>query len=154
MYDLILKNARIPDGDRTVTTNILVKDEKIAGFMADLDGLDAKEVIDVEEKLVLPGCIDSHTHFMYQGFNHRENFLTGSAAAARGGISTIIDMPCCSVPSVRTVEQLNLKKDVAEPQSVVDFAFWGGVTGEDVRENQLHHVQEQADAGAVAAKST
>ncbi len=152
MYDLILKNARIPDGDRTVTTNILVKDEKIAGFMADLDGLDAKEVIDVEEKLVLPGCIDSHTHFMYQGFNHRENFLTGSAAAARGGISTIIDMPCCSVPSVRTVEQLNLKKDVAEPQSVVDFAFWGGVTGEDVRENQLHHVQEQADAGAVAFK--
>lgn len=153
MYDVVIKNARIPQNDDTVLTNILVKDEKIAGFLDNIDGIDAKEIIDAEGNLTLPGCIDSHTHFMYQGFPHRENFLTGTAAAARGGVTTIIDMPCCSVPSARSVEQLELKLDLVKPQALVDFAMWGGVTGEDVREGWLDHVQEQADYGVVAFKA-
>jgi len=152
MYDVIVKNARIPQGDDTIITNILVKDEKIAGFLDNIDGIEAKEIIDANGHLTLPGCIDSHTHFMYQGFPHRENFLTGSAAAARGGITTVIDMPCCSVPSARSVEQLKLKIELVEPQALVDYAMWGGVTGEDVREGWLHNVDEQAEFGAVAFK--
>ncbi|MCK9444962.1 MAG: dihydroorotase [Tissierellaceae bacterium] len=152
MYDVIVKNARIPQGDNTMLTNILVKDEKIAGFLDDISGVDAKEIIDANGFLTLPGCIDPHTHFMYQGFPHRENFLTGTAAAASGGVTTIIDMPCCSVPSARSVEQLHLKLDAVEPQAVVDYAMWGGVTGEDVREGWLHNVEKQADDGVVAFK--
>lgn len=153
MYDVVIKNARIPQGDDTVLTNILVKDEKIAGFVERLDGIEAKEVIDAGGHLTLPGCIDSHVHFMYQGFPHRENFLTGSAAAARGGITTVVDMPCCSVPSVRSVRQLKLKKELVAPQALVDYAFWGGVTGEDVRNGWLHNVKEQAEEGVVAFKA-
>ena len=153
MYDVIIKNARIPQGDDTMLTNILVKDEKIAGFIDDISNVEFKEEIDANGHLTLPGCIDPHTHFMYQGFPHRENFLTGSAAAASGGVTTVIDMPCCSVPSTRSVEQLDLKNDVVGPQALVDYALWGGVTGEDVREGWLHNVQEQADYGAVAFKA-
>jgi len=151
-YDVIVRNARIPQGDDTILTNILVKDEVIAGFIGDTTGMEFDKEIDAKGLLTLPGCIDSHTHFMYQGFGHRENFLTGTAAAASGGVSTIIDMPCCSVPSVRSVKQLNTKLDICGPQALVDFAFWGGVTGEDVREGWLDVVQEQADAGVVAFK--
>ncbi len=153
MYDVIIKNARIPQGDDTILTNILVKDEKIAGFLDNIEGVAAKEVIDANGFLTLPGCIDSHTHFMYQGFPHRENFLTGTAAAASGGVTTVIDMPCCSVPSARSVDQLKLKIDACAPQALVDYAMWGGVTGEDVREGWLHNVQEQADYGVVAFKA-
>jgi allantoinase len=46
---------------------------------------------------------------MDPGFTHRENFLTGTSGAAAGGVTTIIDMPCCSVPSVRSVAQLENK---------------------------------------------
>ena len=123
MFDVIIKNASIPQGDKTTLTNILVKDEKIAGFIDNVDNIDSKEVIDAKGNLTLPGCIDSHTHFMYQGFPHRENFLTGSAAAARGGVTTVIDMPCCSVPSVRSAKQLQLKVDLVQPQALVDFAL-------------------------------
>lgn len=153
MYDVIVKNAKIPQGDNTILTNILIKDEKIAGFVDSIDNIDSKEVIDAKGHLTLPGSIDSHTHFMYQGFPHRENFLTGTAAAASGGITTVIDMPCCSVPSARSAEQLQLKIDLVQPQALVDFALWGGVTGEDVREGWLDKVQEQADYGVVAFKA-
>lgn len=152
MYDLIIKNAKIPQGDETVTTNILVLEEKIAGFVDSTHGAEAKEVIDAEGHIVFPGFMDSHTHIMYHGFGHRENWVTGTAAAVRGGISTIIDMPCCTVPSTRTVKQLELKIDIANAQTLVDYGLWGGVTGEDVREGWMHNVQEQADFGVVAFK--
>lgn len=151
-YDVIVKNARIPQGEDTIVTNILVKDEKIAGFMQDLEGIEYDREIDAEGHLTLPGCIDSHTHLMYQGFDHRENVLTGTAAAASGGVTMIIDMPCCTVPSVRSVDEMGIKKAVWDQQVLVDYALWGGVTGEDVRNGWLHNVQEQADQGVVAFK--
>jgi len=153
MFDLIIKNARIPQGENdTVLTNILVKDERIAGFLQEISGIDSKETIDAENNLVIPGCFDSHTHFMDPGFTHREDFFTGTSSAAAGGVTTIMDMPCCSKPSVRSVAQLENKINAIKHNAVVDYALWGGITGEDVREGALHHVQEQADAGVCAFK--
>lgn len=153
--DLMVKNALIPmmNGNETIITNILVKDEKIVGFLENEDGIEAEEIIDAEKNLVIPGCIDSHTHFMDPGFTHRETFLTGTSQAAAGGITTIIDMPCCSSPrSVRDVDSLNEKLRAVAPQAIVDYAMWGGVTGEDVRDKKLYNVKEQADAGVVGFK--
>lgn len=153
MIELIIKNARIPKGENdTVLTNILVKNEKIEGYIQDASEIEAKEVIDAEGNLVIPGGFDSHTHFMDPGFTHRENFYTGTSSAAAGGITTIMDMPCCSKPSVRSVDQLNNKINAIKENAVVDYALWGGITGEDVREGNLHQVQEQADAGVCAFK--
>jgi dihydropyrimidinase/allantoinase len=154
-YDLIVRNALIPamKGNDTILTNILVKEGKIAGFLVNSDGLEADNIIEAQGNLTIPGCIDSHTHFMDPGFTHRETFQTGTSQAAADGITTIIDMPCCSFPrSVRCVSSLNDKLAAIKPQAIVDFALWGGVTGEDVRAGNLHHVQEQADAGVVAFK--
>src|ERR1700730_1994583 len=105
--DLILKNANIPQGDRQVLTNILVNDGNIVGYSNDVSFLTAARVIDIEGKLVVPGCTDPHTHFMDPGFTHRETFATGSRSAIAGGLTTIIDMPCCSKPSVRDRESFH-----------------------------------------------
>lgn len=150
--DVILSNARIPQGDHLVKVNVLIKDGKIAGYVNSLEDIQAKTVIDAEDNLVLPGCIDSHVHFMDPGFTHREDFATGTQAAAAGGVTTVIDMPCCSVPSVRTVEAMQNKIEAIRDKAYVDFALWGGVTGEDVRNGELHHVYEQMDAGVVGFK--
>lgn len=150
--DLILKNAVIPQGDRKVQTNIMVNDGKIIGFTNTLSGITAKETIDIKGNLVVPGCIDPHTHFMDPGFTHRETFTTGSRAAAAGGISTFIDMPCCSKPSVRDGVSFHKKMAPLKEQAYVDFAFWGGMTGEDVREGWLDNIHPQIDEGVVAFK--
>lgn len=153
VFDLVLKNCRIPQGNDTVGANIAVRDGKIAAIMETGQNVEAKKVIDAENNLVLPGCIDSHTHYMDPGFTHRETFTHGTKGAAVGGVTTVIDMPCCSVPSVRDVESLYHKLDAIKPQAYVDFALWGGVTGEDVREGKLDNVQKQADEGVVAFKA-
>ena len=150
--DVMIKNARIPQGDDTMLTNILVIDEKIVGFVPSTEWIEAAEVIDAEGFLTLPGCIDSHTHFNDPGFTHRETFLTGTSSAASGGITMIVDMPCTSTPSVRSVENLQCKLAAIKDQAIVDYGMWGGVTGEDVREGWLDNVQEQADFGVLAFK--
>lgn len=150
--ELILKNANIPQGDRQVLTNILVDDEKIVGYSNNIDGIDAAKVIDVGGKLVVPGCIDPHTHFMDPGFTHRETFATGSMSAAAGGLTCHVDMPCCSKPSVRSKGEFYQKLEPIKSQAYIDYAFWGGMTGEDVREGKLDNVWGQIEAGVTAFK--
>jgi len=150
-YDVIIKNAGIPQGEQIINADILVKDGVIAGITSGGD-FDAAEIIDAKGYLVLPGCIDAHTHINDPGFEHRESFLTGTSSAAAGGITTVIDMPCCSVPSVRSVENLNYKISKIKDKAIIDYAMWGGVTGEDVRNGNLNIVKEQAEQGVVAFK--
>ncbi len=152
IYSTIIKNAFIPVDDEMVETSILIKDEQISGYVQSSEGLVAENVIDAEGNLVLPGCIDSHVHFMEPGFTHRENFSTGSQAAAAGGVTMVIDMPCCSIPSVRDVPSLENKLNAIRSQSLVDFGLWGGVTGEDVRNDNLDNVQKQAEQGVIGFK--
>ncbi len=153
MVDLVLKNAAIPEGDDLIVCDILVSDGKIVGIIKDSSGIDHGREIDAQGNMTLPGCIDSHVHFMDPGFCHRETFLSGTSAAAAGGITTVIDMPCCSIPSVRDIASMDNKLAAIQPQAMVDYALWGGVTGEDVREGLLDNVQKQADAGVVGFKA-
>lgn len=150
--DLIIKNAKVPFGDNLVMSDILISEGKIAGIVSEWVSDDSK-VIDAEGLMVLPGCIDSHVHFMDPGFTHRETFKTGSHSAAAGGLTTVVDMPCCSIPSVRDLPSLFNKKEIIEKQSYIDFGMWGGVTGEDVQNGQLANVKKQAEEGVIGFKA-
>ena len=87
------------------------------------------EIIDAKGMLVLPGAIDPHVHFNTPGFTEREDFETGTKSAAAGGVTTVIDMPDTSIPSVTDKKGLDAKLSVIEKMAVVDFALWGGVSG-------------------------
>src|SRR5699024_5307362 len=150
--DLILKNAVIPQGDRKVEINILVNDGKIAGIMNNIRGISTDRTIDMKGNLVVPGCIDPHTHFNDPGFTHRETFETGQRSAAAGGLTSHIDMPCTSKPSVRDAESFHKKLSAVKDKAYIDYCFWGGMTGEDVREGLLDNIYPQIEEGVVAFK--
>ncbi len=104
-------------------------------------------------RLVVPGAIDGHVHFDDPGFGWRENFATGTRAAAAGGVTTVVDMPCTSLPPVTTRAALRNKLEVVAPKAVVDFMLWGGISGNAVEDPQWErHAADLADDGVGAFK--
>jgi allantoinase len=85
--------------------------------------------------LVVPGFIDSHVHFNDPGRTDWEGIETGSTAAAIGGTTTIFDMPLNCSPSVTNMINLQNKRDYLTSKSYIDYALWGGMTGNNVQEN-------------------
>jgi len=147
---IILKNAFILDGEKTKISDILFN-EKIITIAKDIKPEKGIEVIDLHGKLLIPGCIDAHVHFNDPGFTDREDFTSGTTAAACGGITTVIDMPCTSIPAVTNVKNLNKKLAVIKSKALVDFALWGGIRKNDF---PLNHkmIHELWNAGVVGFK--
>ncbi len=127
----LLKRVRIPRNNRTKVVHIAY-DRIIHAIYSELpDESEFEEVIDLNGKIVLPGCIDAHVHFNDPGFTEREDFTTGTAAAAAGGITTVIDMPCTSLPPVTDISALRIKLEAISEKAVVDYALWGGIRAND-----------------------
>ncbi|HCX73566.1 MAG TPA: allantoinase AllB [Candidatus Cloacimonas sp.] len=126
---MLIKNAlaALPGGHDFIRCDILIKDGKIAQIGSDLSD---SEILDVKGKQVFPGVIDPHVHLNDPGFTQREDFYTGTCAAAPGGVTTIIDMPCTSLPPVTTLQNLQAKLREIEPKAIVDFALYGGISGQ------------------------
>ncbi|GBP10894.1 Nuclear pore complex protein Nup154 [Eumeta japonica] len=88
---------------------------------------DEIQVVDGGRWALLAGVVDSHVHVNEPGRTAWEGFLTASAAAAAGGITTIVDMPLNSIPPTTTVHNLKVKAETAKGNVYTDVAFWGGV---------------------------
>ena len=104
--------------------------------------------IDARGMYVLPGAIDVHVHSRDPGFPEKENFGTLTAAAAMGGVTTVLDMPN-TVPAVDAAGVLEAKAALARPKARVDFGLWGLLRSSST-EDQLEAL---AEAGAVGFKA-
>lgn len=110
-------------------------------YFTDLNGRDV---------YISPGFIDGHVHYNDPGRESWEGFSTGTAAAAAGGITTIIDMPLNSHPSVTSSFELNRKRRAVFGKAYVDYGFWGGVTSENCRNQKV--LLEQVETGVIGLK--
>ncbi|KUG24782.1 allantoinase [hydrocarbon metagenome] len=113
-----------------------------------------KNSIDGNFYLLMPGAIDPHVHFDTPGFEFREDFEHASTAAAYGGVTTIIDMPCTSLPPVTDVKNFTTKLEAVKNRSLIDFAFWGGIRSQDFNDlDKLEkQVMELSEAGVAGYK--
>jgi dihydroorotase len=105
-------------------------------------------VIDARGMFVLPGAIDVHVHSRDPGFPEKEDFGTLTAAAAMGGVTTVIDMPN-TVPAVDAAGVMEAKAALAHSKARVDFGLWGLIRSSST-ENQIEAL---AEAGAVGFKA-
>ena len=125
-----LKNGfLVKKGNELELSTIYIEDDKIKFiFPGKHNSLSVEREVDAEGNIIFPGFIDPHVHFDDPGFTVREDFETGTRSAAAGGITTIIDMPCTSIPPVTSGENFDYKLNIVKGKAYVDFAFWGGVT--------------------------
>jgi dihydroorotase len=105
-------------------------------------------VIDARGMFVLPGAIDVHVHSRDPGFPEKEDFGSLTAAAAMGGVTTVLDMPN-TVPAVDAAGVMEAKAALARPKARVDFGLWGLIRSSST-ENQIEAL---AEAGAVGFKA-
>jgi allantoinase len=96
----------------------------IAAYDAPLDTL--AEVRLADDEVLLPGLVDTHVHVNEPGRTSWEGFATATAAAAAGGVTTIVDMPLNSIPPTCDLPALEVKRARAASRCAVDVGFWGG----------------------------
>ncbi|XP_041977126.1 allantoinase-like [Aricia agestis] len=146
-------SRRLVTEDGIVDGGVLVNDSGVIDKIISRD--DAKsianepnvDVIDGGDLALLAGVVDSHVHVNEPGRTAWEGFRTATAAAAAGGITTIVDMPLNSIPPTTTVENLKIKAESAKGNVYVDVGFWGGV----IVGNQ-DCLRDLVDAGVVGFK--
>lgn len=121
--DLVIKNGRILGPSRDILeAGIGVDEGRIVALGHDAHLPRANEVIDARGMLVLPGMVDMHVHFRDPGFTYKEDFETGTKAAAAGGITMAVDMPNC-LPPTNTLKRFEEKIKIACEKAVVDYGL-------------------------------
>jgi allantoinase len=128
---MIIRNAHcaLPGEEHLLKRDVRIEGERITAISGHLEPKAGEAEVDASGLELFPGAIDPHVHFNEPGFTHREDFSHGSMAAARGGVTTVIDMPCTSLPPVTTVANLKEKLAVMGQHSVVDYALFAGIAG-------------------------
>lgn len=145
----IIKNGRVLDPANRLdkVCDILIEDGKIAKVGADLSAAGA-EIINAAGKVVAPGLIDMHVHLREPGQEAKEDFVSGSRAAAAGGYTTIATMPNTKPVVDNAALVRSLQKRAAE-ESLVHIAIIGALT-KGQRGEELAELGDMTEAGAVA----
>jgi len=143
--DLILNNTRAYVNKNIVECSIAIENGKIHKIGKENSMPKAEEKIDLKNLLVLPGLMDVHVHLRDEGKAYKEDFYTGTAAAAAGGITTVLDMPN-NAPVTMSAETLRRRMEVAEKKILVNVGFYSEFPK---RTDEIHAIVKE---GAVAFK--
>lgn len=125
------KRVLLPTGITAAT--LLIEDGKIKEIIPEkLTPTKEQPVRDLGDSVIMPGLIDCHVHINEPGRTEWEGFTTATAAAAAGGITTLVDMPLNSSPVTTTVDAFKEKFNAAKDQILVNCGFWGGIVPDNI----------------------
>ena len=131
MLDLIIKNGQCYINGKLEDLDVAIKNGKIKEIGQILDK--AKETIEAKGLIVLPGCIDTQTHFREPGSTDTEDLHSGSKAAIVGGITSVFEMPNTNPPT-STKKEFQKKLDLAKNRMYCNYAFYFGATADNANE--------------------
>ena len=136
MKPVLIYKAKIINEGNAFKGSLLIEDGKISKIFKDdvPDSVKAKaDIIDGEDKWVLPGVIDTHVHFRDPGMTQKADFVTESRAAVAGGVTSVMDMPN-TVPATTSIALWEQKTLELAKKSLVNFSCYMGATDDNVEE--------------------
>jgi dihydroorotase len=152
MNSLLLQGGRVvdPANQRDETSDVLILDGKIAAVGPAATQRAPKDVqkLNVSGQVVCPGLIDLHVHFREPGQTAKETIATGSAAAVRGGFTSVVCMPNTS-PSIDSSATVALVRDRAEQAGLLNVFVAGAIT-KGIAGEELAQIGSLHKAGIVA----
>ncbi len=143
--DTIITNARILIEGTVVEGGVAVEDGKIYAVTKEANLPKADTRIDAHGNILLPGLIDVHVHLRGLDLAYKEDFRTGTSAAAAGGFTTVLDMPSAKPPTNSAI-RLRERMEAAGGMIVVNVGFYASFP------SMLEEVDEIVRAGAVGFK--
>ncbi|MGA8426163.1 MAG: dihydroorotase family protein [Candidatus Dormiibacterota bacterium] len=144
--DLAILNGTLVDESGKRNADVGISDGRIVEIVDPGMLGHANQIADAAERWVLPGFVDAHFHCRAPDHPEREDFASGTGAAAAGGVTTVLEMPVADV-GTSTVERLLARRTLAESQALVDFGLFAGCGSLDEQE-----VDGLAKAGAIGFK--
>src|SRR6516225_10145794 len=122
MFDLIVRGGTVVSASGEHRANLAISDGIIKAVAVPGDQVTGHQEIDASNKMILPGLVDAHVHIPGYLLSQRlDDFQSATAAAAAGGVTTIMLMPT-DEPRTATATDLERKRHIGERQSHVDFA--------------------------------
>ncbi len=143
--DLVLSNVNAYIDKAIVDCSIAIDAGRIVKIGKEANMPAAEARIDLANKVVLPGLIDAHVHLRDEGNAYKEDFRSGTAAAAAGGVTTVLDMPN-NDPVTMTADRLRERMRIAEKKALVNVGFYSAFPA------RTREMQRISDEGAVAFK--
>ena len=144
--DLIIRNGSVVSHDAIIAASVAIKDGRVLSVGAAEAMPPAQETFDATGLHILPGAIDVHVHFRDPGYPAKEDWASGTAAAAFGGVTTVFDMPN-TIPPTGDAEALAAKHEIAASKACIDFGLYG-LLGEDT----IEHVPALVRGGVIGFK--
>ena len=147
---LLIKNGKVVDPVSGIISQVdmLVENGKVALMERGIEADGMDEVIDAKGLMVCPGLVDMHVHLRDPGLTYKEDIFTGTMAAARGGVTSLVCMANTS-PVLDTPEQITYVKETAEQACGVNVYPVGAVT-QHLRGKDLTDFEALKNAGAIA----
>ena len=145
MTTLIHQATIVNEGEQYIGS-VLIEDNRIAAIIrgTHCESITADRIIDAQGQYLIPGCIDDHVHFRDPGLTHKADMHTESRAAARGGVTSVMDMPNCN-PQTTTMETLEAKFADAKTKCLVNHSFYLGATTDNI--NEIRRVDPRTICG-------
>ena len=146
---LLIRNGRVidPASNVDMTADVLVENGIVSKVMPQIQD-QADQQINAEGCYVMPGFIDLHVHLRDPGQEHKETVVTGAAAAARGGYTTIVAMPNTK-PVVDNADVVNYVHNKAKNMAKVNILQAGAIT-KKMEGMQLADIEQMVLAGSPA----
>ena len=150
MNSLLLTGGRVvdPASHFDSLADVLIIDGKISAVGKKISTPKGIEVFDAKGKIVCPGLIDLHVHLREPGQTAKENLATGTAAAARGGFTSVVCMPNTS-PTIDNSGTVALIRERAAQEGVVNVFVTGAIT-KNIAGEELAQIGSLKKAGIVA----
>ena len=145
MVNTVIKNGKIVTPHGIHEGGIAIDDGKIVAIAKSPSLPKAEKTIDAGGNFILPGVIDTHAHVYDPDYTYREDFTTGTMAAAAGGVTTIIDMPLKKPVLAKLIKE---KIKIAGKDSLIDFSFHSGM----ISEENMHEISEVVKLGVKSFK--
>ena len=136
MKNILIHKVKIINEGNSFKGSVLIEGDKISKIFKDdvpENILKNAEIVDGEDKWLLPGVIDTHVHFRDPGLTQKGDFESESRAAVAGGVTTIMDMPNTN-PQTTSMKEIDNKISLAEKKCLTNFSFYLGATNDNIEE--------------------